>query len=299
MKSETQMTTLHRIGFIGLGVMGGAMCRNLIRKARFKSVSLYDSNPCAMEAVLAVGGQAASDLQALVQASDAILLSLPDGKVSVSVMDQLHPWLRPGQLVIDTSTIPVDLAKKQFQQCQALDVHYLDAPVARTREAAEMGTLSAMVGGTDIAYALGKPILQCIASDISHCGPAGSGQVVKILNNMVLFQTVNALSEAIEIAKRAGVSADMLADVFSISSADSFALRNHGRKALVPGRFPERAFSTVYARKDNSYALALANAVGVHARGAQLMETVFAEAVAAGLSDQYFPVIHRLHEKVD
>lgn len=295
MNSETQTSTIRRIGFIGLGVMGGAMCRNIIRKARFESVTLLDSNPSAIQAILAVGGQAASDLKTLVLNSDAIVLSLPDGKVSASVMDQLLPLLQPGQLVIDTSTVPVQLAKEHSQCCEASNVYYLDAPVARTREAAETGTLSAMVGGSDAAFALGAPVLQCIASDITHCGPAGSGQVVKILNNMVLFQTVNALSEAMAIANRAGVPATLLADVFAISSADSFALRNHGRKALVPGLFPELAFSTTYARKDNSYALELAHQVGINARGAQLMDAVFTEAVDAGLSNQYFPVLHRLH----
>jgi 3-hydroxyisobutyrate dehydrogenase len=298
MNSETQTSTIRRIGFIGLGVMGGAMCRNIIRQARFESVTLLDSNPFAIQAVLAVGGHAASDLKTLVLQSDAIVLSLPDGKISASVMDQLLPLLKPGQLVMDTSTVPVQLALEQSKRCEAVDVYYLDAPVARTREAAETGTLSAMVGGSGVAFALAMPILRCIASDITHCGPAGSGQVVKILNNMVLFQTVNALSEAITIAERAGVSATLLADVFSIASADSFALRNHGRKSLVPGIFPERAFSTTYARKDNRYALELAHQVGVNARGAQLMEAVFNEAVDAGLSDQYFPVIHRLHGKV-
>lgn len=297
MNPENPTSTIRRIGFIGLGVMGGAMCRNIIRKARFESVVLFDPNPLAVQDVLVVGGQAAPDLKALVQASDAIMLSLPDGKASASVMKDLLPLMRPGQLLIETSTIPVQLAQEQARSCEAVQVHYLDAPVARTREAAESGTLSTMVGGSVDAFALGEPVLQCIASDITHCGPAGSGEVVKILNNMVLFQTVNALSEAMAIARRAGLPVALLADVFTTGSADSFALRNHGRKALVPGAFPERAFSTTYARKDNEYALALAQQVGVNARGAQLMEQVFAEAVKAGLSEKYFPVIHQLHEK--
>jgi len=295
MATESIDTLAQRVGFIGLGVMGGAMCRNIIRRKRFSSVAFLDPDPGALASVAAVGGRAARDLADLAGSSDIIVLSLPDGDVSDRVVSDLLPLLRAGQLLIDTSTIPVQLAQLHAQRCEAVQVAYVDAPVARTREAAEAGTLSTMVGGSIQAFAQARPLLECIASDITHCGPAGSGEVVKILNNMVLFQIVNALSEAMAIAARAGVSPERLADVLEKGSADSFALRNHGRKSLVPDVYPERAFSTRYARKDNAYALSLARQLGVDARGAQLVEEVFDRAMAAGYSQQYFPVIHRLH----
>ena len=296
MLSKSKLVSSLRAGFIGLGVMGGAMCRNIIRRERFPLVSFMDHDAAAVASVAAVGGSVAPDLGALVNQSDIIVLSLPDGDASNSVVNSILPLMRPGQLLIDTSTIAVRLAQEHAQRCEAAQVLYLDAPVARTREAAEAGTLSTMVGGSEEAFAMGQPLLECIASDITHCGPAGSGEVVKILNNMVLFQIVNALSEAMAIASRAGVSPQLLADVFEKGSADSFALRNHGRKSLVPGNYPERAFSTNYARKDNAYALTLAQQVGVKALGAEMMEGVFQRAVDAGFEQQYFPVLHRLHE---
>lgn len=286
-----------RVGFVGLGVMGGAMCRNIIRRARFASVTFTDPDPDAVASVAAAGGRPAASLADVVGQSDIVVLSLPDGEVSDQVVGSLLPLARPGQLLVDTSTIAVHLAQEHARRCAAAQVMYLDAPVARTREAAEAGTLSTMVGGSDEAFALARPLLECIASDITHCGPAGSGQVVKILNNMVLFQVVNALSEAMAIASRAGVPPPLLAEVLEKGSADSFALRNHARKSLVPGVYPERAFSTNYARKDNAYALALAQQVGVDAAGAKLMETIFRRAVDAGFAQQYFPVLHRLHER--
>ena len=81
------------------------------------------------------------------------------------------------------------------------------------------------------------------------------------------------------------------------NAADSFALRNHGMKALLPGRFPSRAFSTAYARKDNTYALELAAELGVQPEGARLIDGIFSRAEAAGLTDNYFPVFHRLHDR--
>jgi hypothetical protein len=119
----------------------------------------------------------------------------------------------------------------------------------------------------------------------------GAGQVTKILNNMVVFETVNALSEAVAVAKASGLDPKALLDTLSKGSADSFALRNHGMKAIVPGVFPERAFSTEYALKDLSYALELADDAGLKIRGAELVGKVLQEAIDAGSGGAYFPVI--------
>nr|WP_283771292.1 NAD-binding protein [Acidovorax sp. CCYZU-2555] len=126
------------------------------------------------------------------------------------------------------------------------------------------------------------------------CGGVGCGQVLKILNNMVLFETVVAISEAKAIGVRAGVDAGVLFETLSKGSADSFALRNHGMKAVLPETFPERTFSVRYARKDLLYALELAQEHGVPARGAQLVGEWFDQAIDAGVGDQYHPVISEL-----
>jgi 3-hydroxyisobutyrate dehydrogenase-like beta-hydroxyacid dehydrogenase len=139
-----------------------------------------------------------------------------------------------------------------------------------------------------------RPLLSTFASDIALCGPVGCGQVVKILNNMVLFETVVAMSEAKAIAERSGVNVDVLFNTLMTGSADSFALRNHGMKAIVPGDFPERAFSVKYARKDLTYALKLAAETKVDARSAQVVDQWFAQAIDQGLGEQYHPVISRL-----
>jgi len=148
-----------------------------------------------------------------------------------------------------------------------------------------------MVGGPRALFDAIEPLIRCFATDVTHCGDVGAGQVTKILNNMVLFETVNALSEAVAVAKSAGVDPRLLLETLSKGSADSFALRNHGLKAIVPGVFPERAFSTEYALKDLSYALELADDGGIKLRGAELIGQVLQEAIDAGSGDNYFPVI--------
>jgi 3-hydroxyisobutyrate dehydrogenase-like beta-hydroxyacid dehydrogenase len=175
-----------------------------------------------------------------------------------------------------------------------LGVDFADAPVARTRAAAESGTLAVMVGATPAVFDRIKPLLETFATDISLCGPVGCGQVVKILNNMVLFETVLALSEAKVIGERAGVDPSVLFRTLASGSADSFALRSHGMKSMLPGEFPEKAFSVRYALKDLSYALKLAQETGVDARAALVVESWMKAAIDGGLGDLYHPVVSRL-----
>lgn len=290
MDSSRQLT----VGFIGLGVMGGPMCRNLMRKMPQAQVVVFDRSPEAIEAVAGEGAGVAASPEEVARRADVVLLSLPNGDAVREVVEAMIGAIRPGTIVVDTSTSPVDVTRAMAAQIRAAGGDYLDAPIARTRAAAENGTLSIMVGGAAEAFARVLPLLGCMGSDVSHCGPVGSGQVVKILNNMVLFQTVHALSEALAIGTRAGVDGKTLFDIFAKGSADSFALRNHGLKALLPGDFPPRAFSTDYARKDNAYAIALAAAVGLTPKGAILLDEVFSKAQQNALGDFYFPVFHKL-----
>ena len=151
-----------------------------------------------------------------------------------------------------------------------------------------------MVGGESGTLERVRPYLACFASEIIHCGDIGSGQITKILNNMVLFQTVSALSEAWAIARNAGADPALVFEAFTKGSADSFALRNHGLKAILPGRFPERAFAVDYARKDLKYALELAGDGGVNTPGAHNVMELFGRAIETGVGARYFPVISRV-----
>ena len=158
--------------------------------------------------------------------------------------------------MIDLSTAPVVLARRLYAEFEGKASAFADAPVARTRQAAIDGTLSIMVGGTPDCFARIEPLLRHMASEVTYCGEAGSGQAVKILNNMILFQTGVALAEALTIARANGVDGKVLFETLTKGSADSFALRNHGMKAMLPGVFPERAFSTELRAEGPSYAIA-------------------------------------------
>jgi 3-hydroxyisobutyrate dehydrogenase-like beta-hydroxyacid dehydrogenase len=280
------------IGFIGLGVMGEPICRNLVKKSGV-SVLAFDLAPEPLARLRADGADVAPSVADVVNTSDVVFLCLPSAKHVHAVFnnDGILKNVRNGQAVVDLGTSSVSQTRDFARQLQARGATWADAPIARTRQAAQDGTLSVMVGATPEVYAAVEPLIRCFATDVTHCGDVGAGQVTKILNNMVLFETVNALSEAVALARHNGVDPKLLLDTLSKGSADSFALRNHGMKAIVPGNFPERAFSTEYALKDLSYALELAGDAGIRIRGAELIGAVLQEAIDAGSGGAYFPVI--------
>jgi 3-hydroxyisobutyrate dehydrogenase len=280
------------IGFIGLGVMGEAMCGHLARRSG-RTVLAHDlrSDPLRRLAEFDVAAASAAEIA---RRADLILLSLPDGGAVQAVLAELEPDLRTGQCVVDTSTSPVALTREIGARLAQKGIDFADAPVARTREAAARGELSIMVGASDEVFAHVRQILETMGTDVTHCGPVGTGQVVKILNNMLVFENTGALAEAIALGRRHGVSADTLLATIAKGSGDSFVLRSHGMKSMVPEVFPERAFSTRYAIKDLSYALAMADAAGLEVAGARLAMQRLRATEAAGYGENYHPVVLKL-----
>ena len=288
------MADFNTIGFIGLGVMGEPICRNLAKKSGARVIA-FDLASEPLQRLRAEGAEIAGSVADVVHQSDIVFLCLPSAKHVRTVFEGggILKNVRSGQVVVDLGTSSVSQTRDFARQLQAKGASWADAPIARTRQAAQDGTLSVMVGASAELFAAIEPLIRCFATDVTHCGDVGAGQVTKILNNMVLFATVNALAEAVAVARRSGVDPKLLLDTLSKGSADSFALRNHGMKAIVPGIFPERAFSTEYALKDIAYALQLAGDAGIQIRGAELTARILQEAIDAGSGDAYFPVIAR------
>ena len=139
-----------------------------------------------------------------------------------------------------------------------------------------------------------KPYLEMFAAEITRCGPPGAGQAMKIINNMVLFQNVLAVAEALAVIRKLGLDPARALETLSKGSADSFALRHHGMKAMLPNQFPEKAFSVEYALKDVSYALELAKIAKIDLTGLKTAKAALEKAAAAGHTAEYFPVISKL-----
>ena len=282
-----------QLGFVGLGVMGEPMCANLAQKSALPVIG-YDQEPAPVERLKAFNVETADTLPELAKRSDVIFLSLPHAEAVDAVCrgaDGLFSHMKSGSVLVDMSTSPLDLTKTLNASCSERGIEFADAPVARTREAAVRGDLSIMVGAPQTLFQRLESLLRCMGSEVTLCGSVGAGQIVKLLNNMVLFQNVCALGEAIAVAERNGLDPETLLGVLAKGSADSFALRNHGMKSMVPETFPERAFSTRYARKDLSYALSMAEAAGLDLQSAKIVLQRFEESERAGWSDAYFPAV--------
>lgn len=293
------MSDTNAIGFIGLGVMGEPICRNLVRKSG-RTVIAFDLSQEPLARMKADGAQLAPSVADVFATSDVVFYCLPSGKHVQGLFENkggILDSVRAGQTVVDLGTSPVGLTRELAKKLEAKGVAFADAPIARTRQAAIDGTLSVMVGATPELFAKVEPLIRFFATEVTNCGGTGAGQVTKILNNMVLFQTVNALAEAAAVARLSGVDPKLLFETLTKGSADSFALRNHGMKAIIANDFPERAFSTEYALKDLSYALDLAKDVKLTLPGAELAGGVLQEAIDNGYGDNYWPVIAKVVDR--
>ena len=283
------------VGFIGLGVMGEAMCANIVRRGP-SPVIAYDLDPGPVARLAEAGARPAASAAEVGEAASVVLLSLPAAEHVQQVVlgdDGLLAVSKPGQVIVDLGTSGVGPTRELARTCAERGVTFCDAPVARTRAAAVAGKLSVMVGGDEETFGSLRPLLECIATDITHCGPVGSGQLAKLMNNIVLFTEVLALSEAAVVAERNGMSREALFGILAKGSADSFALRNHGR-AIAADSYPEAAFPTSYAAKDASYALRLAAEAGVDARAFALVHDTLRRTIDAGFAAEYFPVLARV-----
>ncbi|MDR0275824.1 MAG: NAD(P)-dependent oxidoreductase [Burkholderiaceae bacterium] len=283
---------IEQVGFIGLGVMGEHMCRNLCRKAGLP-IHVYDLQPQAVQRVLGDGAQARASAKDVAEHANVVFLSLPSiGHVEQVCLgpEGLLSGNKKPTLIVDTSTSDVARTRALAGKLAGQGVRFLDAPVARMPEAARDGTLLIMAGGAAEDFAAVRPLLECMGSDVVLCGETGCGQIVKIANNMVLMMNVAALSEALLICERAGMDGKQLLDVLAIGSAASQALNVAGIRALAPRHFPPGRFSAAYALKDVSLASALADAAGVDAAILTHTRQLLQSAVDQGDGQAYYPV---------
>lgn len=281
------------IGFIGLGVMGGPMCRNMAVKHPGDVVA-YDMNSDAFQALEGTKARRLETVADVAAAADYVFLSLPGGpqveQVCLGSGGLTGGSDRPS-MIVDLSTTTVASARAVAEKLAGMGIDFADAPVARTREAAQRGELSIMVGAFEQVYARAEPMLRYIASDVTHCGEIGCGQVVKLINNALVFEHTMALAEMMVLGERAGVQPAVLLDAVSKGSGDSFVLRNHGLKAMLPRTFPEKAFPPEYVLKDLSYVLELASQTGLAAHVAELAQRYYTATAKEGWGGRYFPAV--------
>ncbi|KGJ08773.1 3-hydroxyisobutyrate dehydrogenase [Paracoccus sphaerophysae] len=218
-----------KIGFIGLGNMGGPMARNLA--AAGHQVSGFDPVAADMDGIRPVTSAADA-----AEGADVVITMLPNGQILRSVAAQVIPAMRPGAVLCDCSTVDVDSARAVAADAAAAGLGALDAPVSGGTGGAAAGTLTFMVGGTPEAFAQVQPLFDIMGQKAVHCGAAGAGQAAKICNNMILGVTMIATCEAFALADKLGLDRQKMFDVVSTSSGYSWSMNAY---CPAPGVGPQ------------------------------------------------------------
>ncbi|MET4700631.1 3-hydroxyisobutyrate dehydrogenase-like beta-hydroxyacid dehydrogenase [Constrictibacter sp. MBR-5] len=252
-----------KVGFIGVGNMGGPMCRNIVKNTNHE-VIVFDLGAAAVARCTEAGAKAAGSIAELVAQADVVFTSLPMPKDVDAVAlgaGGIGESARPGTVYFDLSTNSPVEARRVAEALQARGVTMLDAPVSGGVVGAEAGTLAVMVGGDPAAYETHLALLRSFAANPIHMGAVGAGSIAKLVNNMMAFCNMAAAAEGLMLGAAAGIDLEKLATVIRTSSGGSAIFQKFGERALA-GQF-EAAFALDLAYKDLHLALELADQLNV------------------------------------
>jgi len=251
-----------RVGFVGLGVMGGPMARNLL--AAGHDVVAFSRTRASVDDIAADGATAAGSAREVAGQAGVVILMLPDSPQVREVLDGddgLLAGAREGTLVIDMSTISPVVTREIAAECAERGIGWVDAPVSGGDVGAREATLSIMAGGSDEDFARAKPLFEALGKTIVHVGPVGSGQVVKACNQVVVALTIEAVSEALVLGSKAGVDPATIIEVLSGGLAANKVMEVRGRNFLEHDFTP--GFRIDLHHKDLGIALQTAREYGV------------------------------------
>lgn len=272
------------VGFIGLGIMGRPMARNLLR-AGFR-LRVYNRSRGSVEELAALGATPASSPADAARGADVVVTVLPDSPDVQQVVvgpSGVQEGLRAGGVLIDMSTISPIVTRELAERLRGQGIHMLDAPVSGGEKGAIEGTLSIMVGGDPAVFEACRPIFEALGKNIVHIGPTGAGQVAKACNQIVVGVTIQAIGEALTLAQRTGVDPMRVRQALLGGSAYSRILETHGQRMLEDNFRP--GFKARLHRKDLSIALATGEAVAVPLLATALVHELLRALEARGQGD--------------
>ncbi len=288
--------TAARIGFIGLGAMGGAMAGHLVKNGH--AVTGYDVNPARAEAAARAGVTRAASPAEAAQGADVVMSSLPTpAAVRTAYLgpDGVLTRVGAGVVLVDLSTIDPDTWKDVARAAEARGLACLDAPVSGGPVEAGSGKLVFIVGGEERVLERCRPIFATLGTEIHHAGPLGSAQVVKIVNNVMSMGNVAVAAEAMVLGVKAGMDPQRLFDILSTSGGRSHHFLKRFPNVLA-GDFEPR-FSIALSRKDLGLATRLAESLGVPMLTLSIVRQVYEAAAAAGLDGRDMAAVTALFER--
>jgi 2-hydroxy-3-oxopropionate reductase len=286
---------MERLGFIGLGIMGKPMTRNLL-KAGY-SVTVYNRSRAAMEELATAGASLADSPREVAEHSQVLFTCLPDSPdVEAVVLGQkgVLEGAKSGLVYVDMSTIAPATSQKIYQALKEKGIQALDAPVSGGDIGAQQGTLSIMVGGDESAFQRVLPLLQAMGKNIVHIGESGAGQVTKACNQIVVALTVQAVAEALTLAKKSGVDVAKVREALLGGFAQSRVLEVHGKRMLEGDFAP--GFKLDLHRKDMNIVLQTGRELGVPLLGSAQVTMLMDALIAQGKGELDNAAIATLYE---
>ena len=283
---------MQRLGFAGLGTMGSSMTANLVRSGY--QVSVWNRTPGRDEELVSLGAMRASSPAELASRSDIVIMCVTDSPQVEEVLfanDGIAGALRPGDLVIDCSTISPTRAQEFGARLSKLGIAMLDAPVSGGSEGARLATLTIMVGGEPTDFERAKPVLSAMGRSISLLGPLGAGQWAKAINQVILAGTYLGVAEGMTLALKAGLDARAIVDALVGGAAQSWVLENRSER-MIENDYP-LGFRLSLHRKDLAIGLDLARETGASLPVSALAASFEDGLIAQGFGDDDISALAR------
>ncbi|WP_421858669.1 NAD(P)-dependent oxidoreductase [Oceanicaulis sp.] len=267
------------VAFLGLGVMGFPMAGHLSKAGH--AVSVWNRTAAkAQDWSGQYHGQACDSVDIAVADADCVLMCLGDDPDVRAVAEIALPVMKTGAVLVDHTTASAELARQLDEAANARQIGFLDAPVSGGQAGAENGQLSIMCGGDEGVFAKAEPIMEAYAKAIVHAGPAGAGQLTKMVNQICIAGLVQGLAEGLHFAKKAGLDPETVISAVSKGAAQSWQMENRWR-TMVDGDF-DFGFAVNWMRKDLRIALDEARSNGARLPAAALVDQFYAEIEAMG-----------------
>ena len=268
-----------KVAFLGLGVMGYPMAGHL--QAKGHSVTVYNRTTAKAEAwAKQHGGASGNTVEDAVINADLVLICVGNDKDLIEVGGAALAAMQPGTILVDHTTASADVARQLFEGARGKGIQFIDAPVSGGQAGAEKGQLTVMCGGDQAAFDAAKPIIDCFAKATTLMGPSGAGQLTKMVNQICIAGLVQALSEGLAFAEKAGLDGNLVLDVISKGAAQSWQMENRGKTML------KRAFNFGFAvdwmRKDLGICMEEAKRNGAKLPLTSIIDQFYGEVQAAG-----------------
>jgi len=289
-----------RIGFVGVGLMGHGIAKNLIAKGHPVTLRLHRNRGAAAD-LLKAGAAEVTSYAELAQGSDIVIVCVtgaPQVQEVVLGAEGLASGARQGLIVIDTSTSEPATTTQMREALAAKGVRFVDAPLARTPVEAEQGRLNIMVGADDATFGELKPVLSAFCENIIHAGPAGHGIILKLINNFIAQAICTATAEACAAAAKSGLSIRKLHEVISAGAVNSGLFQMLVGRMLESGDLSGLKFTLVNAAKDLRYYTHFTESMMIPSIIGEAVHQSLVTANALGFGDKYVPSLIEAQEKL-